>query len=536
MTALAIVDGRVFTSSAERPWAEAVAIDGGRIVAVGSTEEVLRAVPGAEVIDASKGTVVPGFIDAHNHFLATGESLDCLDVRWPAVRSVPDLVDAIREAVRKQAPGTPVRAYGYDDAKYDRAPTRWDLDAVAPSNPVTVGHVSGHYVLLNSLALGESGVDEAVADPPGGRIDRDERGRATGVFRDAAMGLVRPTVVDVGHHGPNFHVVATEGELVRAVEVAGRAYLAAGLTTVCDAQVTRRELAAYQAARGAGVLLVRTVCMPLSNQQEAYESLGLAGPFGDEWLSIGAMKFYCDGSLIGGTAVFSEPYGVAGEFGGSLFWEPEELVKAITRAHRAGWQVGVHAQGDRAIGIVLDAFESALSASPRPDARFRIEHAGYPTPDQLSRMARLGVTMVCQPSYLVDSGEQFLARLGTRAHRLEPLREALDLGVAVVISSDSDVASYRPLDTIAAATQRVTASGRPIGPDQALTLTEALRAHTIDAARVLYVDGSRGSIEVGKLADIAILDADLFDVDVDGVRDVGVRATLVAGEVVNDAL
>jgi predicted amidohydrolase YtcJ len=528
---LAIVNGAVFTAAVGKRWAQAVGTQGGMITAVGSTREVLAALPHAEVIDVAGATVLPGLIDAHNHFLATGESLAAEDVRYPRVRSVDELAAAVAAAAAGQEPGSYVRAYGFDHAKYARAPTRWDLDRAAPGHPVIVGHVSGHYVLASSLAMQQQGVREDAADPPGGQLGRDEAGRLTGMFRDAAIGLIQPTAVDIGHHGPNFHVTAGLTDLVSAVERAGTAYLAAGLTAVCDAQVTSRELAAYQEARRLRRLPLRTVCMPLSHQLEQYEALGLRGPFGDDWLSIGPMKFYCDGSLIGGTAAFSTPYGTQGEFGGLLFWEAADFGAAIERAHRNGWQVGVHAQGDKAIGIVLDAFERAQRARRDDDPRFRIEHCGFPTLEQLARMRDLGVIAICQPSYLRDSGDEFLDRLPGRAHRLQPLRSALNLGIPVVLSSDSDVASYRPLDTIAAAVTRQTVSGRAIGADQAMTAVEAVLAHTIAAAHAIRADRRLGSLEVGKLADLVVLGGDLFACDPAEISDLGIRMTVIGGEV-----
>jgi predicted amidohydrolase YtcJ len=273
--------------------------------------------------------------------------------------------------------------------------------------------------------------------------------------------------------------------------------------------------------------------MPLSHQLDAYASVGLAGPLGDEWLRIGAMKFYADGSLIGGTAAFSEPYGASGELEGLLYWSEEELREMIGRAHADGWQVGVHVQGDRAMQMVLDAIESANRETPR-EHRHRLEHAGYPTPDQIRRIADLGVVTVNQPRYLFDSGDEFLERLGDRAHRLIPLREEVDAGIRVVLSSDSDVASYRPMDTIASAASRRTIGGASIGADQALSLEEALFAHTIDAAYALFLEDRIGSLEPGKLADVVVLDRDVSQVPASELASVGVRMTFLGGTAVFD--
>jgi len=527
-----IVNGAVFTANMDSPWAQAVAMDGDLITAVGTTAQVLAEFPGAEVIDVGGRTVLPGMIDAHNHFLATGESLATVDVRYPAVRSVDDLVAVIAQAVATKADDSYVRAYGFDHAKYERTPTRWDLDSVTGRHPVVIGHVSGHYVLANTIAMEERGILASTPDPPGGRLGRDESGRLTGLFQDTAIGMVQPTAIDIGHHGPNFHVVADMSDLVSSVERAGSAYLAAGLTTVCDAQVTSRELSAYQVARRQGRLLVRTVCMPLSHQLSNFEAIGLSGPFGDDWLSIGPMKFYCDGSLIGGTAAFSVPYGESGEFDGVFFWEADELAAAIERAHRAGWQIGVHAQGDKAIGIVLDAFERAQSAFTVDDPRFRLEHAGFPNPELLARMKELGVIAVVQPTYLHDSGDDFLERLPTRAHALLPLRTAIDLGIRVVLSSDSDVVSYRPLDTISAAVLRRSISGQVLGPHEVITLEEAVLAHTIGAAYAVRAEDRIGSLEVGKLADLVVVDGDLFGCDPTEISGLKMFLTVIDGQIV----
>lgn len=541
MRGLVLLNGRVFTARpGEPPFDGGVAIVDDRIVAVGGDAAVrAMAPPDARQIDVDGRTILPGFIDPHNHLAFTGAELAAVDVRYPGVASIADLVERIAEVAERTPDGTWIRAVGVNPEQFPdgRLPTRWDLDEATRVHPVLVQHMSGHHALANSLALELRGVDDNVPDPAGGRLVRDDRGGVTGYCLDAAQALVVPIDVDIGHHGPGFHDDAPLDEIVGDIDRASRAYLAAGITSIVDAQVTRRELDAYRAARERGVLGVRVTAMPISSQLDDYLAIGLAGPFGDEMLAIGPMKFYSDGALTGGTAAFSTPYGPHAEFSGSLYWPSEDAFRdAISRAHAAGWQIGVHAQGDRAIDRVLDAYEAALEAHPREDHRHRIEHCGGPRPDQLERMARLGVWAVGQPRYFWDAGDAWLASLDdARVHRLQPYREMADAGVRFALSSDAPVASYRTLDTLGSAVTRATVGGAVIGGDQALNVDEALRACTHDAAACYFADDRLGTLEVGKLADVVVLDGDPFTARPERLGEIAVELTLLGGEIAYEA-
>ncbi len=541
MRGLVLLNGRVFTARpGEPPFDGGVAIVGDRIIAVGGDAAVTAiAPPDAHRVDLDRRTILPGFIDPHNHLAFTGAELASVDVRYPGVASIADLVARIAEVAERTPDGSWIRAVGVNPEQFadGRLPTRWDLDQATRVHPVLVQHMSGHHALANSMALELRGVDDNVQDPPGGRLVRDDRGRVTGYCLDAAQALVVPIDVDIGHHGPGFHDDAPLDEIVGDIDRASRAYLAAGVTSIVDAQVTRRELDAYRAARERGLLGVRVTAMPISSQLDDYLAIGMAGPFGDDRLAIGPMKFYSDGALTGGTAAFSTPYGPHGEFTGSLYWPSEDDFRdAISRAHAAGWQIGVHAQGDRAIDRVLDAYEAALDAHPRDDHRHRIEHCGGPRPDQLERMARLGVWAVGQPRYFWDAGDAWLASLdAARVHRLQPYREMTEAGVRFTLSSDAPVASYRPLDTLASAVTRATVGGAVIGEDQALSVDEALRACTHDAAASYFADDRLGTLEVGKLADVIVLDGDPFTTAAARLGDIAVELTLLGGEIVYEA-
>jgi predicted amidohydrolase YtcJ len=521
----------VFTGRHDRAWDEAVALRGADVVATGSLADLRVRWPDATEEDLGGSTVLPGLIDAHNHFLSTGESLAALDLRYPGVDSAAALLRIVAEAVARTPTGEPISGFGFDHGKY-ALPSLAELDAACAGHPMILFHTSGHHVLVNGVVLREAGVGDGTADPPGGRFVRDGNGHATGLCLDTACGVVVPTDVDIGSHGPNFHVRAPLSTLVAAVERASMAFASAGLTCVCDAQVTSREMAAYRAARREGRLPLRTVCMPLSSQLDSYEAAGLAGPFGDDRLSVGHLKVYADGTLTGGTAAFGDD--VAVDQDASFFHEPADLVALIERAWIGGWRVGVHAQGDRAIELVLDGFEAGASAAPNRDARPRIEHAGYPGDRGLERMRRLDVIAVQQPSYLFDYGDQYLETLGPLAHALQPWRSELRAGIRVVLSSDSDVSTYRPLATIANAMRRRTRDGVVLGEDERLTLDEALFAHTVDAAFAVGLEHRIGSLEAGKAADLVVVAGDLRALEPDAIERAEVLKTVVDGEPIFD--
>lgn len=530
MREMLLTNGLVVTP--ETP-VDGLAVRDGRIIAVGAVQDVRQHVgPAAEVVDVSGQTVLPGFVDAHNHFLATAEVLAGVNVSYPRVPDVEALMSTVAAAAAKTPPGRPVRAFGLDDAKFtgQRMPTRQDLDLATTDHPVYVMHKSGHRILVNTRTLALHGVALDVGDPPGGQFIRDDRGVITGYCLDSATDAVCPRTVELGCHGPNFHFATDPDDLLHALDAGADAYLAAGLTTVCDAQVTRRELTTYLAARRENRLPIRLVCMPLSNQLDALIELGITDTIGDEWLRLGAVKAYSDGALTGGTALFSGD--VASPARAVTYWSAEELTDLVVRVLGAGLEIGVHAQGDLGIQHATDAIEAGLRAATRDDHRPRIEHCGAPTGDQLVRFGELGIIPVNQPNFLTENGDQFVGMLGRRADQLQPLRSEVDLGLRPVISSDSFVSDYRPLRSIASAMSRRTAAGTVLGPSERITLTEAIAAHTIDAAHAVRMDHLVGSLTPGKYADLVVIDGDLSAMTPDEIATAKVSTTIVGGDVV----
>lgn len=530
---LLIAGGPVLTPDGVRADG-AVLVRGDTIVAVAGRDEVSSlASPGAERIDAAGGCILPGFIDAHAHPISTGLSLrPGQSVRFPAVSSLSELVAVVAKLVADAPTGGWVRSRGFDHGKYPegRMPTRWDIDTVSPHHPVALVHASGHFALVNTRAFERAGVTDDTEDPAAGSYVRDEAGRLTGMLLDGAMETVLPSVGRVGAHGPSHNnFPAPADELAAQLQEGLHAFAAAGVTTVVDAQMMARDLPIYLDARRRQELPIRVVGMFLSNHLDALEALGMNTELGDDRFSLGALKLYCDGSLSGCTALFHGEH--EGDTLGRAFWSTQDFEELVLRAHCFGLQIGIHAQGDAAIGRSLDAIEAALSAHPRGDHRHRIEHCGAPSASDIARMAALGVIPVAQPAFLTQFGDNLVAQLGdARAARVHPLAEYLRAGIPVAFSSDSPVSSYRPLDAIQAAVHRRRLSGEAIGPEQEIDVVSAVRAHTRDAARALFREDRYGELRVGAVADVIVLDRDLFSIPHDEIATCVVTHTVVGGE------
>lgn len=531
-TVRVLTGAEVLSSRTGEAVGDTIALAAGRIVAVGPRAAVTARLEGAAVesVDLGGGCLVPGFVDPHNHLIATGETLTALDASYPAVHDLAGLAVRVGQATAGQPRGAWVRGYGMDFDKYPEArpPRAADLDEVSPHHPVIVFHKSGHAAVVNSVALAMAGT-RTIRDPEGGAFVRDEHGRPTGYCTDAALDLVFPQAVDIGCHGPNFHFDASAEDLREALDIATTAYLKAGITTVCDPQVTRREMSAYLAARNAGELRLRVVVMPLSSNLVSLRDAGVSAHLGDEWFRIGAMKFYCDGALTSGTAAFSARDDA--ELGpGQMFWPPEQLADIVAEAMVLGWEVGIHAQGDLGVEHALAAIETGSRRHPTP-FRHRLEHCGSPTNEHVRRMADGGVIAVNQPNFLVESGDDLARRLGSRVHELQPLRSEIENGVLTVLSSDSFVSNYRPLHTLAAAIDRTTPSGRTIGEQERMTFAQALRAHTLAPAEALRMETVVGVLEPGMAADMLHFEEDLREMAPERLRMLSPRTTLLDGRV-----
>ncbi len=532
VTDLALVNATVLTMDPARPRASTVAIAGGRITALDEVPAGAR-----HVVDLRGATVLPGFHDAHNHMAGFGMSLSEVDIGSPPIGSLDELYAAIARRAGTTAPGDWVIGSGYDQNKLGAHPHRDALDRAAPGRRVWLRHTSGHMCVVNTPVLAALGVDSAATEVPGGRVVTDSGGRPTGLLEERAQLLVGSLVYPY-----------PLAELTDAIARAGAEYLKEGITSCTEAGIgggwvahSPAELAAYTAARDQGRLGVRVELMtagevlhplgahPGDNLVAALD-LGIRTGFGDDWLRLGPVKIFADGSLVGRTAALHDPYSGSGGTG-YLQADADELRAAIIAAHRSGWQVATHAIGDLAIDVVLDAYARALDQYPRRDPRHRIEHFAVVQPRQVTRAAELGVIAVPQGRFATELGDGMLAAAGpAREQWLYRQRSLLEAGMVLPGSSDRPVVSGAPLLGIADMVNRRTASGAPFNPGEAITAEQALRAYTWGSAYASRQEHVKGSIAPGMLADLVVLSEDPAAVSPDRIGGLSVLATIVGGQ------
>ena len=523
--ALAIVNARVWTGDQRRPWADAVLVRGERIEAVGSSAEVKkRAGSSTRTLDARGMMVVPGFVDAHVHFLDGGFALSSVQLR--DARTKAEFIARIRDFARTVPAGTWILNGDWDHTNWgSELPERSWIDSVTPNNPVWINRLDGHMNLANSLALQASGITRQTAEVEGGTIVRDAAGEPTGVLKDNAMGLMT-AVPD-----------PSRTMSLRALESAMRYVAGHGVTSV-QHMGTWGDLAVFQDANARGALRTRiSAAVPLSTWAQLRDTVAAAGR-GDAWLRIGALKGFVDGSLGSHTAAMLEPFTDAPSDRGLLVNTPENLYAWTSGADKAGLQVMVHAIGDRAIRTQLDIFARVARENGARDRRFRIEHAQHIAPADMPRFGELGVIASMQPYHAIDDGRWADKVIGAeRAKGTYAFKSLLDAGAALAFGSDWFVAPADPIMAIYGAVTRRTLDEKNAAgwvPAQKISVEQALRAHTSGAARASFMDGEVGILAPGMLADLAIIDRDLTRIAPETIRDARVLLTMVGGRIVHD--
>jgi hypothetical protein len=520
------LNGTVVTMNPVHPEAEAVLVRGDRVVAVGLADDMRAlAAPGARIVDLAGKTLLPGFNEAHNHMLMFGRSLAQVDCRAPGCSDIAELQRRVAARAAETPGGAWVLGRGYDDQSLAerRHPTRYDLDAVAPDHPVVITNASGHLCVANTRALGLASITSTTTPPEGGEIVHDADGTPTGLLLETAQAFVTSLIPE-----------PTEDDLVEALGRCAERYLAAGITSSADASVhTNTQFRAFQRAAETGVNPLRTTLMLREHLLPHLTETGIRTGFGSNRLRCGPIKLFIDGSLIGRTAAVTQPFLHDPDPNNlGLTMMSEDVFQGyVMDAHAAGWQIAVHAIGDRGIEMVLDAYERALAAHPRVDHRHRIEHCGILRPDLIARIARLGVVVVTQPIFITEYGDSFIRHLGEeRAALTYPFWSLLNAGIPMVFSSDCPVSAYEPLKSIQVSVTERTGSGAEYAPAEAITVNDALHAYTVAGAFATFEEHTKGSIAPGMLADFAVLAHDPRHMPPDQLADIPVAMTWIGGE------
>jgi len=524
-----LTNGRIRTMDPAQPQAEAVAIIGDRIVAVGSADDIDQW-RGAEtrIIDAEGKAVLPGFNDSHVHLVDGSATLS--NVRLKDADSPEEFARRLAAYAKTLPKGEWILGGDWDDQafKTPQLPTRQMIDAATPDHPVFVNRYDGHMALANSLALKLAGVTAATKDVPGGLIVRDSQRQPTGVLKDAAMNYVYRVI-------PPMSAEKRLRILKQGLEHAA----SLGVTSVQDMNPSYADVAAYTALAERGELTLRIYAAPPVSLWKDQAKLGLRRGFGSPLLRLGAVKGYADGSLGSTTAYFFAPYSDDPKTSGLLTDEMQPLSKMRERlvgADKAGIQLCMHAIGDRGISTMLDLYADVIRANGERDRRLRIEHAQHVAPKDFERFAKMKVIASVQPYHAIDDGRWADKRIGPeRSKTTYAFRTFLDSGVRLALGTDWFVAPLSPMETIYAAVTRATLDGqRPGGwvPEQKISVQEAVEAYTMGSAYAEFQEREKGSITPGKLADLVVLSDDIFAIPKESIRNVKVEKTILGGRLI----
>ena len=520
-----ITNARIWTGNAVQPYAEAMAVSGDTIIAIGSNREVMKYKSGSgEVIDLGGRFVAPGFIDSHLHLLQGGSNLASVQLRDASTPE--EFISRIKEYAATLKPGTWILGGDWDGMGWESLPQKDWIDSVTPDNPVFVSRLDGHMALANSLAMKLAGVDRKVKDVSGGTITRDGSGEPTGIFKDNAMDLISVRIPE-----------QSEEEVDRAI-VAAMHYLASNGVTSAHAVDAAAYSDALERVRARGEQITRLYYLQtISRWKDMKEQVERDGR-GDRWISTGGVKGFVDGSLGSHTAAFLEPYTDLQTDTGLFVNSEEDLFNWILESDKAGLQVVIHAIGDEAINFLLNAYEKVAAENGERDRRFRIEHSQHITPSDIERYGKLKVIASMQPYHAIDDGRWAEEYIGPeRVKTTYAFRSLLDSGATLAFGSDWFVAPATPLEGIYGAVTRRTLDGKnPEGwvPEQKITVEEALKAYTINAAYASFEEDIKGTLEPGKLADFVVLDRDITTIDPVEIWDVKAQQTWVGGKKVFD--
>lgn len=525
-------NGNVLTMDSEGTKVNAFVVDSDRFSAVGSDAQILKMADSrTEKIDLEGRTVVPGFIESHSHLSIYATNLMQVDCSYRNGSGIEEVMAQIRAKAEACEPGQWVRGFGYDDTliREKRHLTIADLDDASPHNPVYVSHITGHISYVNSMALKMAGIESHPLQPSGAHIDLDQQGRPNGILLEpGAMSLVSQLI-------PNYSIAEFKAAIPEAIKV----YHKAGITSTHDAAIgingdETEILAAYRELENESKLNIRVYLTIVERVYNSLFNLGLGHGFGSEYLKLGSVKLFQDGSIQALTGALNQVYHNRPDYRGDYIYPQEDLNKLVEKYHSAGFQLAIHANGDRAIESVLQALESACSRHPQLNQRHMIIHCQMPSKDQIVRMGRLGVI----PNFFVNHvyywGDRHVRLfLGPeRADRIDPLGDAVRCGLKFALHSDLPVTPVDPIFSIHCAVNRMTREGRELGSNQKISPLEALKAYTTNAALCSFEEQHKGTIQPGKMADFAVLSDDPLAVPPAMIKDIRVLQTHIGGRIV----
>ncbi|MBT2663282.1 amidohydrolase [Bacillus sp. ISL-45] len=523
-------NGEVITIDSKNRIAEAVAVKGNKIIAVGTTEEMedFRSAS-TTIIDLEGKTLMPGIIDAHIHLTIYGTNLLGVSCIEPHIQSLEDLFIDLRKKVQETPKGQWVRAWGFKESnlRENRYPTREELDEISKDHPIVIIRTCNHTSYVNSKALEIAKIDENTPDPEGGIIEKNKDGSLTGRMIENA-------------HMQVFQYASYSNEEIRkGMQLASDEFIKAGITSIHDAggygdgaEIIR----IMQQAINGGEVKIRIYAMigSLTNSHEFVEKMVQAGPItglGNDHFKIGPAKLFTDGSSVGPTIATREGYTHNPDDRGIIYYSQDELNRILGQAHEKGFQLTAHAQGDRAIEMLLDCYEIALTKHPRENHRHRIEHAGISSPDLQERIKKLGVVVTPNPVFMYANGDKYLEYYGERVDYMYAARDFIDKEIVAAFGSDAPVTYLDPLLGIHASVNRESNDGQPVGKNQCIEIMEAIKAYTWNGAYASFEESIKGSIEPGKLADLIVLNSSILKEEKNRIKEMKVEMTMIDGEI-----
>ncbi len=526
---LVLREGKIVSMDVNETVTKAMAVKFGRILALGDTREIETFIgPGTEVINLKSRTVIPGLIESHSHIVREGAVRMLIEdlSQEAGVRSISDIQDRMNKRAKITAKGDWVIGYQEDDSKLveKRHPTRWELDEATRDHPVIISTVGGHFCIVNSKAFEMAGITDNTPDPDDGKFDRDpSTGEMTGGVHEKAIIMVKP----------DWPVEPNREQAYSGAEQILKECAAVGLTCIYDT-VDRSQIRAVLDLKNDGKLPIRVRMDVRIDLFPELQKLGIYRGLGDDWIRICGLKFFFDGAISARTAAVTEPYLNKPDFYGVMGTTRELATRTILKAYAEGYRISAHANGDRAIAMFLDIMEEAQAEYPREDPRNRDIHCTVLNPELVNRIKKLGILPTIFGPYVYYHGDKLIPAFGEK--RLEWMfaaRSLIDAGITVAAHSDHPCAPFPPLMAIHGLVNRTTKAGKPIGQSQKISVAEAIRLYTVNAAYQSFDEDRLGSLEVGKLADLVVLGEDIFTTPTEKIIDIPVDMTLVEGRVVH---